>query len=375
MIEKIFYALFLVLLISCTNKTSNLQSKDKIRVAVFGGNGASVTCILETMESLKIDVGIQSSVIQSYQIQNGDLDNFDVIIFPGGSGSKELLNLGKSVAAKVKEFAHTKGKGVVGICAGGYLLSKTKGYPSLELASTSVTDRAHYNRGRGLVEFEINEKGAEVFPELKNQSLFLQYYDGPVLIPVGETMEYTELATYKSDIHPDDFAPAGITPGKTFILEEKIGEGNLMIVVGHPESTPGMRWMVPRMARHVAGAELISYNEKWIRPEINDSAIIFDAELKKYEKDNFWKLFENDPQVQIQAMDNLFALRSRPAVRYNVGLLRDDKPEVRKHAAFLLMQTEYTDALKDLHQAYIVEKNSTTKEQLQKTIEFLTTLK
>ncbi len=375
MIKKIFYALFLVLLISCTNKTSNLQSEDKIRVAVFGGNGASVTCILETMESLKIDVGIQSSVIQSYQIQNGDLDNFDVIIFPGGSGSKELLNLGKSVAAKVKEFAHTKGKGVVGICAGGYLLSKTKGYPSLELASTSVTDRAHYNRGRGLVEFEINEKGAEVFPELKNQSLFLQYYDGPVLIPVGETMEYTELATYKSDIHPDDFAPAGITPGKTFILEEKIGEGNLIIVVGHPESTPGMRWMVPRMARHVAGAELISYNEKWIRPEINDSAIIFDTELKKYEKDNFWKLFENDPQVQIQAMDNLFALRSRPAVRYNVGLLRDDKPEVRKHAAFLLMQTEYTDALKDLHQACIVEKNSTTKEQLQKTIEFLATLK
>ena len=323
------------------------------------------------MEALKIDVEIQASVIQSYQIQNGELDNFDVLIFPGGSGSKEFNNLGKTTVIQVRDFINKKGKGVVGICAGGYLMSTTQGYPSLELASASVTDRAHYNRGRGLVEFELTEKGGEIFPELKNQSLFLQYYDGPVLVP-SDNNSYNELAIYKTDIHPDDFAPEGITPGKTFILEEKYGKGNIMIVAGHPESTPGMRWIVPRMARRVAGSELVSYKQKWIRPEINDSVILFDADLRKYEKENFWKLFDENPEVQIQAMDNLFKIRSRPAVRYNIGLLRDTNPEVRKHAAYLLMQTGYTDALNDLQQALKTEKDHSVIEQLKETIDFLT---
>ena len=353
-------------------QTSEIKSSNYLNVAVFGGNGASVTCILETMEALKIDVEIQASVIQSYQIQNGELDNFDVLIFPGGSGSKELNNLGKTTVKQVQDFVKKQGKGVVGICAGGYLLSTTPGYPSLELATATVIDRLHYNRGRGLVEFELRGEGAEIFTELKNQTLFLQYYDGPVLIPSDNKNSYNELATYKTDIHPDDKAPEGITPGKTFIFEEKYGKGNLMIVAGHPESTPGMRWIVPRMARRVAGAELVSYQQKWIRPEINDSAILFDGDLIKYEKDNFWKLFDENPEVQIQAMDNLYKLRSRPAVRYNIGLLRDTNPEVRKHAAYLLMQTEYTDALNDLQQALKTEKDRFVIEQLKETIDFLT---
>lgn len=359
--------------ITDNNSTENINDKNKkINVAVFGGSGASATCILETMEALKIDVEIQASVIQAHQIQNGELDNFDVLIFPGGSGSKELNNLGKATVIQVHNFMKKQGKGVVGICAGGYLMSTTKGYPSLELASATVIDRPHYNRGRGLVEFELRDEGEEIFPELKNQSLFLQYYDGPVLVPADNNNTYIELATYKTDIHPDDRAPEGITPGKTFILEEKCGKGNLMIVTGHPESTPGMRWIVPRMARRVAGAELVSYKQKWIRPEINDSAILFDASLIKYEKDNFWKLFDENPEVQILAMDNLFKLKSRPAVRYNIGLLRDISPKVRKHAAYLLMQTEYTDALNDLQQALRIEKDQSVIEQLMETIDFLT---
>lgn len=374
---KLFALLLAVTLLSCQQQdkqevsTTEETQTTNLNVAVFGGSGASPTCILETMEALKIDVEIQASVIQSYQIQNGELDNFDVLIFPGGSGSKELNNLGKTVAMQVQDFAKKQGKGVVGICAGGYLMSTTPNYPSLELASTMVIDRPHYNRGRGLVEFELTGEGAEIFPELKNQSLFLQYYDGPVLTPVDSIKKYKEFATYKTDIHPDDFAPEGITPGKTFIFGEKNGEGNLMVVVGHPESTPGMRWLVPRMARWVAGAELVSYNKKWIRPEINDSTILFDADLRKFEKGNFWKLFDDNQEVQIQAMDNLYQLRSRPAVRYNIGLLRDTKPEVRKHAAYLLMQTEYTAALNDLKQALKTEKDQATIEQLTEAINFL----
>ncbi len=348
------------------------NTEQKIVVGVFDGDGASVTCVLETMEALKIDSGIAPSVIHASDMVAGKLDAYDAIIFPGGSGSKELNNLGKLAQEAVRSFAKQENKAVIGICAGGYLLSSTPTYPSLAMASAKNIDRAHYARGRGLVEFTLNEKGEELFPELVGQSLFLQYYDGPILAPVDSLqMTYTELGRYKTDIHPNVGIPSGITPGKTFLLIEKYGKGAISIVAGHPEATPGMRWMVPRMVRFSTNNERISYDSKWVKPELNDSAILFDNARKTYEKENFWKLVEGSPEIQMESMSNLYEIRSRPAVRWNIGLLRDSDARVRKHAAFLLKEAEYTWAIADLKAALAVEKNMDTKTQLEETILFL----
>ncbi len=355
-----------------TIKVLQNEEDSKIKVGVFKGNGAGAVSVIETIEALKIDTGIWAVPISAAEIQNGALENFDAIIIPGGSGSKQLNNLGESGADKLREFVTEKGKGIVGICAGAYFLSSTSGYPNLHIASSIHLDRAHYNRGRGLVQFATTEKGNKIFPELAAKNTFLQYYDGPVLAQSDSTSgDYTELGTFVSDIHPDDFAPKGFTPGKTFLLNEEVGNGRVFLCAGHPESTPGMRWMIPRMIRWVCKSNLVSYNSKWIRPEINDKEIIFDRDLKKYEKSLFWKLFSNDASEQISAMDSLYSLRSRPAVRWSIGLLRSEKPEVRKHAAALLMKTEYSDALPDLRVALKVENNDDVKESIKTTIDFL----
>jgi len=213
-------------LISCQNteekKADSVESSKKINVAVFKGNGAGSISVIETIEALKIDQGINAVAISAAQIQKGELSNFDALIFPGGSGSKELNNLGKTGKDIVQSFIREEGKGIVGICAGGYLLSSTAGYPNLSIASSVHTDRAHYNRGRGLVEFTLTEDGYKIFPELKDKRMFTQYYDGPVLVQSDSTQgTYREIAQFVTDIHPDDFAPRGITPGKTFSLNEE----------------------------------------------------------------------------------------------------------------------------------------------------------
>ena len=369
----LFLSVLLFLFISNSDIYAQTQAtKDKLVVGVFSGNGASATCIVETLEALKIDTGIIPIAVSASDIQSNTLNDIDVLIFPGGSGSKELNNLGQSGADMVHKFVKERGKGIVGICAGGYLLSSTPGYPSLELSSAKNIDRAHYDRGRGLVEFQLNKEGYQVFPELENNSLFLQYYDGPILQPVDSlNKKYTELGTYVTDIHPHKGYPSDITPGKSILLRELIGKGRLFIVTGHPEATPGMRWMVPRMARWAANSKLVGYDKKWIRPELNDSAILFTSDLGKYEKKQYWALFGDDIEKKIKAMNNLYKIRSRPAVRWNVGLLRDYNPKIRMKAANLLMETEYTAALPDLLIAHKIEKDLNTKEQMAKTIEFL----
>jgi phosphoribosylformylglycinamidine (FGAM) synthase-like amidotransferase family enzyme len=373
----IYVVLFASLLIftGCKNRPKQEPiSSDKINVAVFNGNGASATCVTETYEALKIDTGIQPSFISAAEIVSGKIDELDVIIFPGGSGSKELVNLGQTAAGKVLNFVKS-GKGAVGICAGGYLFSTTKDYPSLRLVSATEWDREHYDKGRALVEFKLTGEGLKLFPELKNKNTFLQYYDGPVFMPADSgksgVLDYIEYAKYVSDIAIHKNYPAGITPGKTFLLGEKVGNGRAIVVAGHPEATPGMRWMVPRLARWAANKKTVSYKSKWVRPEINTAKIFFTTDMVKKEKEMFWKLTSNSAEDKIAAMQSLFEMRSRPAVRWNLGMLRDSDSKVKTKAALLLKETEYTAAIPDLKSALKTETDSQVKAAIKDAIGFL----
>lgn len=364
-----------LLLISCqqsSQKTSKEAAIDKnIMVGVFNGNGAGAISVIETIESLKIDPNMEAFPISASEIMQGKLSELDALVFPGGSGSKQLNNLGKLGKEQVVDFVEKEGKGVLGICAGAYMLCNTPTYESLRLSSVKHIDRAHYARGRGLVAFQLNETGYTIFPELKKNNQFLQYYDGPVMEVLNDHADIEVLGEYVTDIHPNKGMPTGITPGQVFIYTEKVGEGNIFAIAGHPESTPGMRWMVPRMIRHITHNEIIAYDEKWIKPALNDHPILFTDSLKKVEKTYWWALFNDQIEEQKEAMHQLYTMRSRPAVRWNVGLLRDKNPEIRALAAELLKDAEYTYAMKDLEVALDNEEDSITKQAIIKSIDFL----
>jgi glutamine amidotransferase PdxT len=343
----------------------------KIRVGVYNGSGAGEISVIETIEALKIDSGIIPSEISAADIMSGKLDDIDAIIFPGGSGSHQLNSMGDLAAEKVKKAILEQGKGVVGICAGAFLLSSTPDYPSLALADVKVIDRVHYDRGRGLIEFDLTEDGYKIFPELINKPKFIQYFDGPIMEALDSNKSFSEIGNYISDIHPKKDYPAGLTPHKIFIYNQTAGKGRVFAVGGHPESTPGMRWMLPRMIRWVTLSEQINYPEKWIVPQNYNKEILFDSNLNKFEKDNWWKLFSNFRVEKIKAMDELYAIFSRPAVRWNIGLLRDSDPEVRVHAAYLLAKSEYTAAMIDLQTALSQETDANVKNKIQQAIEML----
>ena len=359
---------------SKNNETSTNNNTKKIIVAVFNGNGASPICVLETIEALKIDPQIKPRTISAAQIMNGALDSVDVLIFPGGSGSKELNNLGPLAAQKVKDFLINKGKGIVGICAGGYLLSTTPTYPSLRIIDAKNIDRKHYSRGRGLIQVKLTQNGLKIFPELKEHKFFVQYYDGPILAALdSNNITYTDIAHYITDIHAKPGIPSGVTPGKTFMLFQKVGKGKVFVSGGHPEATQGYRWMIPRMARYVSDGKIITYDKRWYRFNLYDSAYLFTPDKIKLEKQLFWQLFDSSATNRINAIKTLYyTMHSRPAVRWSIGLLRDSVPQVRLTAANILKHAEYSWALPDLKQALKNETKPQVRKALVQAINFLT---
>lgn len=350
---------------SCSNNSlAQKHVKKKIEVGVFSGNGASPVCILETLEALKLDSGISPRAISAVDIMAGQLDDLDVLIFPGGSGSQQLNNLGELGAVKVKDFAKQKGNGLVGICAGGYILASTANYPNLDIIPLTHI-REHYDRGRGLISFSQNEAGDKLFPENNDlDEVFFQYYDGPIY-NISDTSSVDVLATINTDIVTKKDDPTGVTSGKPALLSYNYGQGKVLVSIGHPEATHGMRWMVPRMVRIAINEELISYNPEVVKPDVYAKELLFLPDLKKLEKELFWQLSDADPKAVISAIDQLKKLHSRPSIRWTIGLLRHQNATVRLKAAEYLVFTEYTYALPDLHQAILNEKNSETKEKLE----------
>jgi len=350
---------------SCSDTPSKSNVKEnKIQVGVFDGNGASPVCVLETLEALKLDSGIYPRTISAIDIMNGQLDNTDVLIFPGGSGSQQLNNLGELGADKVRAFAKQKGNGIVGICAGGYILSSTPNYPNLGIIPLTHI-RYHYNRGRGLISFSQNEEGNKAFPENKDfKNVYFQYYDGP-FYNITDTTSVKILATVNTDIATKKDDPSGVTQGKPALLSYEYGDGKVLVSIGHPEATHGMRWMVPRMARLSINKELISYNPEIVRPDAYQKELLFLPKLIKLEKELFWQLSDADPKAIISAIDQLQELHSRPSIRWTIGLLRHQNVDVRLRAAEYLLFTEYTYALPDLKQAIKNEGNQEAKNKLE----------
>jgi putative intracellular protease/amidase len=358
--------LTLFLLSACQSSKQNDSSpSSKIVVGVFDKNGDSPDCIIDALEALRIDGGITARVISAADIMSGAASDVDVFLFPGGSGKSETGSLGELGQQKVTELVKKQGIGVVGICAGAYILTETPDYPSLALSGACAIDIEHDHRGHGLAMFSLTNAGREIFPELADSTIYYsQYYEGPVLVPAENSdYEYNELATMLSDVHTVAGTPANMTNNRPFVIVTEVEKGKTASVVGHPEATPGMRWMIPRLVRVVSNRELVSYNENVVRPYIYREEVLFtEALLEKRNK--AFDALRGSKAEKLQAMKTLVDIRAWSAKKYIPAMVRDNDFEVRLLAAKLTVELERTDAIADLQAAVMNEADAAQKKLL-----------
>lgn len=358
------FLLFLFLCLLTFSCTRAEKEKDTIKVGVFDRNGDSPYCIIDALEALRIDPQIECRTISASDIMSSELNNYDAILFPGGSGKSETFSLGEMGMQKIKQFVIEQGKAVVGICAGAYILTNTPNYPCLALSGAQAIDIEHDNRGSAIAKFSLSEEGIKIFPELINRDIsYCQYYEGPVLVKAEGDISYTSLATMLSDVHTVEGSPKNMTNGRPFIISSLAGKGRTISFVGHPESTPGMRWMIPRAIRWTLNKELISYNKNVVNTYFYSREIIKTKEIKEKNR-NFIKQLYGSEDEKINAMDSLIYYAYWSAKKIIPSMLRDNNTQVRLSAARNTVLLERTDAIHDLSMAIDIEENKCHQELL-----------
>lgn len=368
-----FSALLMALILIGTFACKKVETKAerKIKVGVFDKNGDSPWCIADAIEALKIDPNIDCEVIRASQIVSDEILDFDAIVFPGGSGRSETMSLGERGIERVVSLVKDKGISVVGICAGAYIMTNTPDYPCLKLTGYKAIDIEHDHRGHGLAKFSLTEEGMKIFPELKDREIsFCQYYEGPVLVSAEDDVAENSLATMLSDVHTVEGSPANMTNNRPFIVANQIGKGKVASFVGHPECTPGMRWMLPRIVRWTLGQELISYPESVMRPDFFKNEIIYTKDIQDLQS-KYYKNLNGTKEEKLEAIDKVIELACWSSKKWVPGMLRDKDADVRSKASIALVKLERTDAIPDLEIALQNEKNDDCKLQLQESLKDL----
>ncbi|HOG67627.1 MAG TPA: BPL-N domain-containing protein [Bacteroidales bacterium] len=365
--------IFLLFFVQCTQKqTTDQELNNKIQVAVFDGHGGAQTCIWETVAAVKLDTDMSVRTITTANIANNVLDSLDAIIIPGGGGSRQFLNLSALNQQRIKDFV-ASGGGIVGICAGAYLLSNTPDYACMQLNGAQAIDIEHDNRGHGISKFTLTDEGKKIFPEIaKRDTLFVMYYEGPVFIKKeNDTISYETLAIMESDVHEEGNAPKNMTNNKPFFITNSYGKGRIFSSIAHPEATPGMMWMIPRMVRWTLNLPIKEYKSEVVNPDIFNREILMSISDLKQESAYYQTFLYGSAEEKIVAMDWLQSKHSWAAKRWVQGLLFDADASVRVRAAKYIADTHYIHYLPDLRAAYNSEKETQTKQQLKEQLDKL----
>lgn len=368
----------LLLFCQCTTSDREGGHADKgttssaIRVGVFRGHGGAGTCIREAYAACLIDPEMEVRYITSDQIAAGALDKLDAFIIPGGGGSTQYLDMGASNRETLRAWVNDGGT-LFGICAGAYMLSDTPDYACMSMIGAKAIDIEHDNRGHGISMVTLDDVGREVFHEVADRdTLYLMYYEGPVFVPADTARKpaYTTLATMMSDVHLKSNAPANMTNNRPFFTHTLQGSGHVLSSVGHPEATPGMQWMVPRMLRWALGRELITY-EGAIHPDLFGREILATKEVEAREDEIYDELLYGTPETKIAAIHYLDSVGSWDGKNLVRGLLYEDNIDVQLAAAHYMSRGGYTGFLRDLQEATWQKPDGPDKDRLQEHVDRL----
>lgn len=229
------------------------ENEDRIAVALYVGPGVGGGGPASIDEKLSASPDrFVVRIVGPEEIRNGTLDQFDVVVFPGGSGSRQAEGIGAKGRDNVREFV-AGGGGYVGICAGCYLACENFSW-SLKILDAK-TKSSKWRRGVKQLELGFDSALSDLL-SLDESSALVKYANGPVMEPAGspDIPDFTTLAVFKTETAENE-TPPGIQIDSPAILTGPYGEGRVVGISPHPEQSDGLREIVPRLIEWSVGRE------------------------------------------------------------------------------------------------------------------------
>lgn len=243
-LKKLAFGVFFSVLF--LNLSLCLCGAEPIRVAIYQDKGVARKAPPLLMEILSEDPAFEAKCVSGQDIRDGILEQFDLILLPGGSGRGEAASMQPEGVEKVKEFVRS-GKGYLGICAGAY-------FPIQQGFMNAETKSPKWVRGQAMLEIELTEAGLEVFGEEFKGTQIVRYHNGPIIHvnvdPNGPEVEV--LSWFRTETSKGD-APVGIQVNSPAMVRTTYGDGHIVTFSPHPESSGSetLKLFVPRALRYL----------------------------------------------------------------------------------------------------------------------------
>ena len=266
---------FLLSLFSCQNKKKDNAfikkvqlSEETIAVGIYKPTGIELNNVQYIAEAINIDAGIVYVTLTDADILKTKLENIDVIIFPGLKNSESIDIMDDEIEDIFKNFITKKGKGALGFCNGAQILTNSEENSSLELIDVKIVKND--KKFNGLLKLNLTEKGLDLFPELRDKEEMFIKYNSDVTFDIQNNSD-VEANVIVNRLVDDTNIP--------IFISSKCGKGKLFLITAHPETTPGMRWMIPRIIRWLYGKDPVWYDKNIVRTDLFNQQIEFNDEF------------------------------------------------------------------------------------------------
>jgi glutamine amidotransferase-like uncharacterized protein len=226
-----------------------------IRVALYKDKGIAGGGISNVTTQLGKIGDIKMTQINGKQIANGELKDFDVVIFTGGMAGQQYKSLDEKGPEEVRKFVQNGG-GYVGICAGAYLACSGSNQDcKTALGILNATTASKWQRTRGRIDVELTPPGQQI-AILPGKMQKVVYAHGPIFSPAEQKdlPPFEILAFYRSEVSGRGSEKGNMinTPA---IVRANYGQGRVLASSPHPEATVGMESFIEQAVRWTAEKE------------------------------------------------------------------------------------------------------------------------
>ncbi len=351
---------FLLSLFSCQNKKKDNAfikkvqlSEETIAVGIYKPTGIELNNVQYIAEAINIDAGIVYVTLTDADILKTKLENIDVIIFPGLKNSESIDIMDDEIEDIFKNFITKKGKGALGFCNGAQILTNSEENSSLELIDVKIVKND--KKFNGLLKLNLTEKGLDLFPELRDKEEMFIKYNSDVTFDIQNNSD-VEANVIVNRLVDDTNIP--------IFISSKCGKGKLFLITAHPETTPGMRWMIPRIIRWLYGKDPVWYDKNIVRTDLFNQQIEFNDEFIA-QVDKLKEILKSgDKNEKLDAMAQMQNFYPWMAAEEVKKLLDEKNNDVKIKAAKYLVDIEYTFAYEDLLKTIKNERSKKVREKL-----------